>query len=63
MNLKEYVERRIKITLNDGQILIGNCIGYTNAIENDPEKDSIDVKVNKYIYEIYIDEINSIEKI
>jgi small nuclear ribonucleoprotein (snRNP)-like protein len=61
MNLKEYIDKKIKITLNDGQILIGDCIEYTNAIENDPEVDSIDVKIKKDIYEIYIDEIKEIE--
>lgn len=61
MNLKEYVDKKIKITLNDEQILIGECIEFTNAIENDPEVDSIDVKIKKDIYEIYIDEIKEIE--
>lgn len=61
MNLNEYVDKKIKITLNDGQILIGQCIEYTNEIENDPEIDSIDVKIKKDIYEIYKNEIKEIE--
>ncbi len=61
MNLKEYIDKKIKITLNDGQILVGDCIEYTNAIENDPEVDSIDIKIKKDIYEIYVDEIKEIE--
>lgn len=61
MNLRDYVDKKIKITLTDDQILIGQCIEFTNAIENDPEIDSIDLKVKKDIYEIYVNEIKEIE--
>ena len=61
MNLKEYVDKRIRITLKEGDILEGKCVEFISAIENDPEIDSIDLKVGKDIYEIFKDEIKSIE--
>lgn len=61
MNLKEYIDKRIRITLKEGDIIEGKCVEYINAIENDPEIDSIDLKVGKDIYEIFKDEIKSIE--
>lgn len=61
MNLKEYVDKRIRVTLKEGDILEGKCVEYISAIENDPEIDSIDLKVGKDIYEIFKDEIKLIE--
>ena len=61
MKLYEYVDKMIKVTLLDDDTLTGKCMDYTKAIENDPEIDSIDLKVKKEIYEIYENEIKSIE--
>lgn len=61
MKLYEYVDKMIKVTLLEGDTLTGKCMDYTKAIENDPEIDSIDLKVKKEIYEIYENEIKSIE--
>ena len=63
MNLYNYVDKKIKVTLSDGEILIGKCLDYTKAIENDPEIDSIDLKIKKDIYEIFENEIESIDLI
>lgn len=61
MNLKEYVDKRIRITLKEGDIIEGKCVEYVSAIENDPEIDSIDLKIGKDIYEIFENEIKHIE--
>lgn len=61
MKLYDYCGKKLRISLSDGNIIEGKCIEYTKAIENDPEIDSIDVKVKKEIYEIYENEIEKIE--
>lgn len=61
MKLYDYCNKKIKVTLIDGDILVGKCIDYTKAIENDPEIDSIDLQVKKEIYEVYENEIKKIE--
>lgn len=61
IKLYEYVDKKIKVTLVEGDIIIGKCIDYTKAVNNDPEIDSIDLKIKKDIYELYENEIESIE--
>jgi len=61
IKLYEYVNKKIKVTLEEDEILIGKCLEFTKAVDNDPEIDSIDLKVKKNIYEIYENEIKSIE--
>lgn len=61
IKLYEYVDMKIKVTLVEGDIIIGKCIDYTKAVNNDPEIDSIDLKIKKDIYELYENEIESIE--
>jgi len=61
IKLYEYVDKKVKVTLLEGDIIIGKCIDYTKAIDNDPEVDSIDLKIKKDIYELYENEIESIE--
>ncbi|MDR7856838.1 hypothetical protein [Tissierella sp.] len=61
MRLSDYNGKKIKVTLKDGEIFQGKCIEYIKAIDNDPEIPSIDLQVNKKIYEIYENEIKSIE--
>lgn len=61
MKLYDYCGKKIRVTLVDGDILLGKCIEYTKAIENDPEIDSIDIQIKKEIYEIYENEIENIE--
>lgn len=63
MKLSEFVGKKIKITLVDKEIFEGKCLEYTKAIENDPEIDSIDVKIDGKVYEIYENEIKNIEVI
>lgn len=61
MKLSEYCGKKVKITLEEDEVLQGKCVEFTKAIDNDPEIDSIDVKVKDKIYEIYENEIKSIE--
>lgn len=61
MRLSDYCGKKVKIVLKDGEIFKGKCIEFTKAIDNDPEIDSIDLQVDKKIYEIYENEIKDIE--
>lgn len=61
MKLSEYCGKKVKITLEEDEVLQGKCVEFTKAIDNDPEIDSIDIKVKDKIYEIYGNEIKSIE--
>lgn len=61
MNLREYVGKRIKVIFIDGQIMEGKCTDFTQALDNEPEIDSIGVNVDGISYELYENEIKSIE--
>lgn len=61
MRLSDYCGKKVKIVLKDGETFQGKCIEFTKAIDNDPEVDSIDLQVDKKIYEIYENEIKDIE--
>ena len=61
MKLSEYCGKKIKIILEEDEVLQGKCIEFTKATDNDPEIDSIDIKVKDKVYEIYANEIKSIE--
>lgn len=61
MKLYEYCDKKVKITLEEDEVIIGKCIEYSKALYNDPEIDSIDIKVKDKVYEIYENEIKSIE--
>ena len=61
MKLSDYCGKKVNLTLKEGEVLRGKVIEYTRAIDNDPEIDSIDIEVKDKIYEIYENEIKSIE--
>ena len=61
MKLYEYCGKQVKITLEEDEVIIGKCMEYSKALYNDPEVDSIDVKVKDKVYEIYENEIKNIE--
>ena len=66
MSLKKYVGKKIKVICNEGEIIEGKCTGYTQDIDNVPEITSIDIEneetiKNNILYEIYENEIISIE--
>lgn len=56
--------KNIKVTLLDGQIIIGFCRGFTQAIDNEPEIAEIDIELeNGHLTGAFQDEIESIEVI
>jgi hypothetical protein len=64
LNLWEYVGKRIRVIDTEGQVFEGKCTDYTQALDNEPEIDSIGVETEPgsgYSYEIYENEIESIE--
>ena len=53
--------KNIKVTLLDGQIIIGFCRGFTQAIDNEPEIAEIDIELeNGQLTGAFQDEIESI---
>ncbi|MDM1006161.1 hypothetical protein QTJ04_07810 [Clostridium perfringens] len=63
MKLWEYVGKNIKVTCIDNQIIKGKCDEYTQALDNEPEIDSISIVKDGYGIEIYENEIKSIKVI
>ncbi|MDY2632385.1 MAG: hypothetical protein SOV85_13695 [Clostridium sp.] len=63
MELWKYEGKEIKVVCKSGRIFNGKCIDYTQALDNEPEIDSIGLNVNGISYEIYENEIKSIELI
>lgn len=63
MNLEEYVGKRIRIIDIDEKEFIGKAIGFTQALDNEPEIDEIDIRneSNNRLYGILKTEIKSIE--
>ncbi|WP_062353302.1 hypothetical protein [Bacillus kwashiorkori] len=64
MNLREYVGKKIRLMDVDGQVFEGKCTDYTQALDNEPEIESIGIETVSgadYSYEIYENEIKSIE--
>lgn len=63
INLEKYRGKKVKIKDIDGKEWIGFVSGFTDKNNNPEEKDSIDLKINYNIYEIFEDEIKSIKTI
>lgn len=63
MKLWEYVGKEIKVTCLNGKIFNGKCTDFTQALDNEPEIDSIGLNVNGISYELYENEIKSVEVI
>lgn len=61
MELWEYVNKSIKVTCLEGEVFQGQCTDYTQALDNEPEIASIGIKSNGISYELYENEIKSIE--
>lgn len=57
MNLWEYSGKNVKITLKDGKVFQGEAYGYTSALDNEPDPESIVVNS----IELYLPEIESVE--
>ncbi|WP_024613645.1 hypothetical protein [Clostridium sp. Ade.TY] len=61
MRLWEYVDKYIKVICKNGKVFKGKCIDYTQALDNEPEVDSIGLDVKGIGYELYENEIKYIE--
>lgn len=61
MQLWKYTGKEIIVVCKSGRIFTGRCIDYTQALDNEPEIDSIGLNVSGVIYELYENEIKSIE--
>lgn len=63
MKLWKYVGKKIKVTCDNDKVFEGKCIDYTQALDNEPEIDSIGLETTELSYEIYENEIKSIQVI
>ncbi len=63
MELEDYVGKRVKITSVNNNTYIGKVIGFTQALDNEPEIDSIDIdnEIDNRGYFLLENEIKSIE--
>ena len=59
MNLKEAHGKKVRVTMNDGEVFEGLAYDYTSALDNDPDPESITINN----IELYAPEIKSIELI
>jgi len=61
--LYKYWGKKVKVTCSDGQIILGHCRYFTQAIDNEPEIASITIDNSLGLTEIYQNEIMTIEVI
>lgn len=55
------INKTIRVIFIDGEVLSGKCEGYTQALDNEPEVASIDIRVDDILTEIMENEIESVE--
>ena len=46
MEIEQYVGKRVEIIDSDGKVWTGDVVGFIRAVDNEPEIDEIDLKVN-----------------
>ena len=51
----------VEVNVDDGEVVEGECIEFTNSLDNEPEVSSITIKTQKGLIEIYENEITSIK--
>ncbi|RDY22610.1 hypothetical protein CHF27_012505 [Romboutsia maritimum] len=56
-------ELKLKVTCTNGKIIEGTYESYTQALDNEPEIASIGIKTKDINYELYENEIESLEVI
>lgn len=61
MELRRYVGKRVRLTDVDEQVFIGDCIDFAQPSDNDSEVASVAIKTTGLTYELYENEIKSIE--
>lgn len=66
IDLRDYanlLDEQIKVTCTDGQVLIGEWIDWTSALDNEPDPESITIAQDNGFYtEIFVNEIKAIQK-
>jgi len=62
-NLEEYLNKRVKIKVDNSKEFIGKVVGYVPAADNEPEVEEIDIinEKNNKNYSLFANEILSIE--
>lgn len=62
---EKFLDKKIRVTFtDDNSFVVGRCVGYTSAMDNDPDPASIEVRTDGDIQHcIYEDEIKKIEEI
>lgn len=65
INLKHKIDENIKLKIidNEGKVFKAPFYGCTQALDNEPEIASIELKMDGYILSLYENEIKSIEVI
>ena len=58
---KELLNKRIKVTCTDGDVLTGEWIDWTSEWDNEPDPESICIRLDEgYAMEIFVNEIENI---
>ncbi len=61
MSLFEYRSKEVIVTLIDGSKIAGFCSGHTFAVNNEPAINSISLDADNALFELFENEIASIE--
>ncbi len=61
INMESCFGKEITIICTDNQTLTGILTGYTSELDNEPDGESIIIDDGPIPYEIFIDEIKSVE--
>ena len=54
--------KNVKVTTIDDKVFIGYCECFTSSYDNDNNIPSVSIKVNEFVYELYLNEIKSISE-
>ena len=63
MKLYKYEGLIVQITLKSGQVFSGVAEDYTSALDNTPPRESIFIRDNGMCFELYANDIATIEEI
>ena len=53
----------VRVALKNGKTFVGDYEDWTSALDNEPDGESIGVKVDGVGYELFLDEIESVEAV
>lgn len=60
--LMKFSGKNVKVTTIDDKVFIGYCECVTSSYDNDNNIPSVSIKVNEFVYELYLNEIKSISE-